>query len=111
MDYDLANKNDGQSATKAFPSYKKDYVGSKRYLQTVSDLKIAMTKITKVCAKASDDFNSINLEEVLTLFQKIGFNDSYYVYFAKKKNWIIVSDDSDFTNSNVPEVGLKILTY
>ena len=45
------------------------------------------------------------------MFQKIGFNDSYYIYLSKKKNWIIVSDDSDFTGPNLPEIGLTILTY
>lgn len=111
LDYDLANKDDGKSIAKQFPFYKRDYVGSPRYLKTVSDLKIAMSKIIGVCERASDDFNSINLTDVFTLFQKIGFNDSYYLYFAQRKNWIIVTDDSDFLGPNVPDLGVRILTY
>jgi predicted nucleic acid-binding protein len=110
LDFDLANKNDGKSITKAYPNYKKDYVGSPRYVKTVSDLKISLSQIVKVCQKCSDDFNSINTDDIFSLFQKIGFNDSYYVYFAKNKNWIIVTDDSDFTGTNLPEVGITILT-
>ena len=111
LDFDLANKDDGKSITKAYPSYKKDYVGSAQYTKTVRDLKIALSQIAKVCQKCSDEFNSINVDEVFALFQKIGFNDSYYIHLAKKKNWIIVSDDSDFTGATLPEVGLTILTY
>lgn len=111
LDYDLANQNDGKSATKTYPSFKRNYVGSERYIRIVKELKTSLSQIEKSCEKCSDEFNSINLNEVFTLFQKIGFNDSYYIYLSKKKNWIIVSDDSDFTGPNLPEIGLTILTY
>jgi predicted nucleic acid-binding protein len=111
LDFELANKDDGKSIRKVFPSYKKDYVGSPRFSKTVAALKTSLLQIMKVSQRCSDEFNSINLNEVFQLFQKIGFNDSYYIELAKKKNWIIVSDDSDFTNANIPEVGLRILTY
>jgi predicted nucleic acid-binding protein len=106
LDFDLANKG---SAT--YLNYKKDYVGSPRFINTVQDLKKAMTQILSVCQRCSDEFNSINVADILTLFQKIGFNDSYYLHFAKKKNWIILTDDSDFSNANIPDIGITILTF
>lgn len=111
LDFDLANKDDGKSISKAYPSFKKNYVGSPRFIKTAQELKTSLSQIVRVCQKCSDEFNSINLDEVFTLFQKIGFNDSYYIHLAKKKNWIIVSDDSDFTNANLPSAGLTILTF
>lgn len=106
LDYDLAN-----AKAASFHNYKRDYVGSKRFIDTVKDLKKALAQITTICQRCSDEFNSINLDDVFSLFQKIGFNDSYYLHFAKKKNWIIVTDDSDFSNANLPEAGVTILTY
>lgn len=106
LDFDLANK----SAVN-FRNYKKDYVGSSQFIKTVQDLKVTMTQIINLCQRCSDEFNSIDVNDVLSLFQRIGFNDSYYLHFAKRKNWIIVTDDSDFSNTNIPEVGVTILTY
>lgn len=105
LDFDLANKD-----KTVFNSFKKDYVGSERYIATTSEIKTCLKGIIKISQKTSDDFNSINLDEVFNLFVKIGFNDSYYINQAVLKNWIIVSDDSDFTKNVIPQKGLKILT-
>lgn len=108
LDYDLARKDVKTAAL--FNNYKQDYVGSARYKATVNEVKICLNKIVQVCQRCSDEFNSINLEEVLNLFQQIGFNDSYYIHQAIKKNWKIVSDDSDFTKNRIADKNLTIIS-
>jgi hypothetical protein len=108
LDYDLCNKNTFPLKYKLF---KKDYVGSPQYVKTTSDVKSLLNQIMSVCQKCSDEFNSINIPEVFNLFEKIGFNDSYYMHLAKLKNWIIVSDDSDMIIQNTPQIGITILTF
>lgn len=107
LDFDLCNKT---GTPQVYTSFKKDYVGSNQFKKTVKEIKIHLANIIKMSQKCSDEFNAINIDEVLELFQKIGFNDSYYTFQAKRKNWIIVSDDSDFSNNNIPQSGLTILT-
>ena len=84
--------------------FKKDYVGTGRYMETVEEIKMNINKIMKFCDKASDNFNAIEIENVLLHFTHIDFNDSYYIELAKLDKWKIVTDDSDFskyTNHNI----------
>ncbi len=107
LDFDICNKN---GKPQVFHSFKKDYVGSQQFQKTVGELKSYVSKIMSVCQKSSDEFNAIDFSDMLKLFEKIGFNDSYYIHLSRMKNWVIVSDDSDFTNNNIPQIGLTILT-
>lgn len=108
LDFDLARSE--RSYKGEYDNYKKHFVGSPRFIATVKELKIVLNQITKICQRCSDEFNSINLDEVMDSFEHVGFNDSYYIHLAAKKNWIIVTDDSDFTNKKIPEKNLHILT-
>lgn len=78
--------------------FKRDYVGSSRYIETVVEIKIQLKQILNFCEKSSDNFNAISLEKVLTHLESIDFNDSYYIEFAQLSNMIFVTDDKDFTN-------------
>jgi len=78
--------------------YKKNFVGSSRYLETVEEIKSQINQIIRCCLKTSDDFNAINLNNVFQHFKYIDFNDSYYIELATRSNWKIVSDDHDFLN-------------
>jgi hypothetical protein len=108
LDYNLAR--DEPINIGKMNDYKRDYVGTPRFVSTVADVKHCLTKIISVCQKSSDEFNSINIGDVLTSFIKIGFNDSYYIQLASTKRWIIVSDDSDFSRNKIPDKNLTILT-
>lgn len=107
LDFDLCNKSENPQI---YRSFKKDYVGSPQFEKTITDIKTFLIKIIKLCQRGSDEFNSIDIDDVFKLFEKIGFNDSYYLYLSKKKNWIVVTDDSDLTNKNIPQLGITILT-
>jgi predicted nucleic acid-binding protein len=78
--------------------FKTDYVGTVRYKDTVSEIKWNINKIMKLCEKASDNFNAINLDLIFNHFSNIDFNDSYYLELAKFSKWKIVTDDKDFVN-------------
>lgn len=107
LDFDLCNRTGNPQV---YSSYKKDYVGSPQFQKTATDLKAFLNQIIKLCQRSSDEFNAINIVEVFNLFEKIGFNDSYYLYLSKMKNWILVTDDSDLTNKQIPQLGVTILT-
>jgi len=77
-------------------NYKKDFVGTQSYHNTVEDIKYAIRQILAVTLKCSDEFNSINVDNVIGQFGKSDFNDAYYSILAEKKNWKIVTDDGDF---------------
>ena len=76
--------------------YKKDFIGNKRYSETVEEVKRNINQIMKLCEKSSDNFNAVNLDSVLLHFSSIDFNDSYTIELAKLDNWKIVTDDEDF---------------
>ena len=80
--------------------FKKDFVGTQRYKDTVEAIKVSINGIMKCCNKSSDNFNAIELNEVLKHFSEVDFNDSYYIELAKLFKWKIVTDDSDFNSSH-----------
>ncbi len=88
--------------------FKKDYVGTDRYIETVDEIKININKIIRMCEKTSDNFNAIEIDDVLSHFSYIDFNDSYYLEMAKIAKWKIVTDDNDF--SKYLNHGIEIIT-
>lgn len=63
----------------------------------------------RICVKTSDNFNAIEIENVLSHFSHIDFNDSYYIEMAKLDKWKIVTDDNDFSkysNHNIEIITL-----
>ncbi len=80
--------------------FKKDFVGSARYGETVTEIKAGIQNILKFSEKSPDEFNALNIDNITQHLEFIDFNDSYYIELAKIKNWIIVTDDGDFTNYN-----------
>jgi len=89
--------------------YKKEYIGSEKYRETAEEIVIQIKKIIKICCKAPDDFNAIDLDKVLAHLEIIDFNDSYFFELACSKKWKIVTDDQDFLKIN--DSDLDILTY
>jgi predicted nucleic acid-binding protein len=92
LDFDLWKKE----TQKLQPDFKSEYGKTSRYKETVNEIKLYINQIMKICEKTPDDFNSINLENVLQHFSHIDFNDSYYIELAKGHHWKLVTDDGDF---------------
>lgn len=105
MDFDLwKDETSNHSA-----EFKRDYVGTNRYKNTVEEIKVSINSIMKCCDKTSDNFNAIEIGSILVHLSHIDFNDSYYIELAKLDKWKIVTDDNDFskyTNHNVEIITL-----
>ncbi|MBN2745690.1 MAG: hypothetical protein JXR34_03105 [Bacteroidales bacterium] len=84
--------------------YKKDFVKSDAYIETIKEIKFALNQIRNQTEKTTDEFNSINFDNVLSELENCDFNDSYYLELARQKKWIIVTDDSDFFKNNKLDV-------
>jgi predicted nucleic acid-binding protein len=84
--------------------FKKDYVGTTRYKDTVTEIKRNINQIMKLCDKTSDNFNALDCDTILKHLSYIDFNDSYYLELAKLGKWKIVTDDTDFVTYQDHEV-------
>lgn len=78
------------------PDYKRDFIGTNDYKDTVSELKLNIGKIIKITERGSDNFNAVNINRVLSHLEFIDFNDSYMIEMAATSGWKIVTDDGDF---------------
>ena len=88
--------------------YKKDFIPTQEFKDAVSDVKSALVQILQIAEKNNDDFNAINIENIIAEFGSCDFNDSYYLELARQKNWKIVTDDSDFFKNN--QLSVQVLT-
>jgi len=104
MDFNKWAKTEGPIGAK----YKRDYVGTDRYKKTVNLLIPTMQNIMSICEKGSDNFNFLDIDKVLSHFQSIDFNDSYYLELSKDSNFKIVTADYDFVKYK--NHGLGIIT-
>lgn len=76
--------------------FKRDFVGTSRYNKTVKLITNRIEEILRFCNRSSDNFDELDLERLLTHFQNIDFNDSYYIELSSQENFKIVADDKDF---------------
>ena len=94
MDFEQWKRDSGNITA----DFKRDYVGSTQYLKAAQEVGIQIKTIMRICEKSPDNFNAINLNQVLNHLKSIDFNDSYYIELAELSGWKIVTDDGDFTN-------------
>ncbi len=80
--------------------FKKDFVGSNAYKESVENITINVNKILKLTEKYPDDFNAVGLSAVLENLKHIDFNDAYFIHLAENRSLKIVTHDSDFFNPN-----------
>lgn len=100
LDFDLWKKDTKQYNA----NYKRDYLSSDRY-KVISQVVISSVKdILKLTERIPDDFNSINVGNILDLFEYIDFNDSYYIELCRTKSLKIVTDDRDFAKINSSKI-------
>lgn len=88
--------------------YKRDFVGTDRYKKTLQLLIPTLKKIMSFCEKGSDNFSHLDIDKILSHFQSIDFNDSYYLELSKDNNFKIVTADYDFVKYK--NHGLGIIT-
>lgn len=88
--------------------YKKDYVGSDSYKESAEEVTSYLNRILKITEKYPDDFNAINLDNVLERLSFIDFNDSYILELATNNSFKIVTDDNDFVDHDIHSA--KVIT-
>ncbi|WP_462319702.1 PIN domain-containing protein [Marinilabilia sp.] len=92
-----------------YADFKKSFVGSDRYSETVEEIKIQMQRILKLCDRTTDSFNAVDMSNIFGHFQAIDFNDSYYLELSRINKWKMVTDDRDF--AKVDNHDVDSITY
>jgi predicted nucleic acid-binding protein len=91
--------------------YKKDFVKSERFNNTVLDVKSALNNILKRADKMTDNFNAIDFQKIYSEFGKCDFNDAYYIELARMNSWKIVTHDADFFLDNSSNIEIITANY
>ncbi|RCW31302.1 type II toxin-antitoxin system VapC family toxin [Marinilabilia salmonicolor] len=89
--------------------FKRSFVGTPRYSETVEEIKVQMHSILKICERTTDSFNAVDMSHIFGHFQAIDFNDSYYLELSRINRWKMVTDDRDFAKVDNHEI--EIVTY
>jgi hypothetical protein len=105
MDFDRWKNETGNSNAK----FKRDFVGTVRYNETIIEVKRNINQIMKSCEKSGDNFNAIEISLIFQHIPEMDFNDSYYIELAKINKWKIVTDDQDFVNCS--SHSLEVITH
>lgn len=90
-----------KSHSKFSADYKRDFVGTEPYKESAEEVTIYLKKILSVAARFPDEFNALNLDNVLERLNFIDFNDSYILELATLRNYKIVTDDRDFVDHDI----------
>lgn len=83
--------------------YKRDYRPTDDYYNTLKDAISQIEDILKIAQKKPDDFNSINISDVLDrMSNKADFNDVYIAKVCECRSSVkLVSDDADLQSLNM----------
>lgn len=84
-------------------SLKKDYRQSVDFKENIAAINSAVKNIIKLCGRYPDNFNSIDMNSVLTNHISVDYNDAYFIQLCNEKDWIIVSRDNDIINNKLRE--------
>lgn len=102
MDFEQWKKNNKLYGA----NYKKDYIPTQQYKNTVAAITVAINNILSLSEKRPDDFHIIDIQSICNNFQTIDFNDSYLVEFCKNNTLKLVTDDKDFQKIINPSISI-----
>jgi valyl-tRNA synthetase len=105
LDYDLWKKDPRNVNAR----YKQDYLPTARYKTTSKIIISEVRNILRITERTPDNFNSINIDNILLNFEVIDFNDSYIIEFCRNQSFKLVTDDKDIINK-VEHSSLTIIT-
>jgi hypothetical protein len=80
--------------------YKRHFIPTEVFKKSVEDVRVALKGIMKIALQGNDDFNALQIDNILSEFGNCDFNDSYYLEMARSKKWKIVTDDADLFKNN-----------
>lgn len=87
--------------------FKKDYRGNENYSTAMKAILRVLKDIAAKSVIVDDDFSKMKIENLTNYSFSFDFNDSFLNYYAQLHNFIILTDDKDF--SNYPS-SVKIVT-
>lgn len=78
--------------------FKTDYFSTEDAVTNRSAITSAIDNIVnlKCIKKFPDNFNNINLSNLLENFRLVDFNDCFIMEYCKKNSFILITDDKDF---------------
>lgn len=79
--------------------FKKDFRQTPEYSNSKEATLSAVKEILSLTIRRPDDFNAINVDELLGYGNDCDFNDAYIAMNCKRGNIILVTDDKDFPKS------------
>ena len=102
MDFEQWKKNNKLYGA----NYKKDYIPSLQYKNTVAAITAALNNILSLSERKPDDFHMIDIDSICNNFSIIDFNDSYLIEFCKNNSLKLVTDDKDFQKILNPNMSI-----
>lgn len=105
LNYSLWRDREFKSGNR-FLDYKKDFRQTLDFDAAQKEAYSEMSDILSIALRKPDDFNAINLEDVMKT-KGMDFNDAYYAYFCNLNRLVLVTDDKDLLNSHL---NITILT-
>lgn len=82
----------------ADPQYKKNFVGTQEYKNSVVVITQELNNIVKlpIVVRTSDNFNALNIEHIFSDFELLDFNDACIAEMSRINNYKVVTNDTDF---------------
>jgi predicted nucleic acid-binding protein len=88
--------------------FKKDYFYTPDAIANREAITAAINNVLNINSiqKFPDNFNNINMSQILANYKVIDFNDSFIIESCRKNSWILITDDGDF---NKVDSGISIV--
>ena len=82
--------------------FKRDFRPTQDYQEALADIKDQITTILGICQRRPDDFNALNVENIITSMGcDLDFGDSMIIDMCKRNNLILVTDDKDISKADL----------
>lgn len=81
-----------------FLDFKRDFRPTEDFENAKKEISVEMLDILSITERKPDDFNALNLDEILGA-KGMDFNDAYYANFCKLNRLILVTDDRDLQHT------------
>lgn len=104
MEFDVWKRNPENSSA----TFKHDFRQTEEYKSTLGDVKSQISLILQKSTRIPDDFHAIDIDEIISsMGTSLDYGDAVIVDLCKRKNYKLVTDDRDMTNS---EFSFDIIT-
>ena len=82
--------------------FKRDFRPTQDYQEALADIKDQITTILGICQRRPDDFNALNVENIITsIVCDLDFGESMIIDMCKRNNLILVTDDKDISKADL----------